>query len=311
MIVTDFIKNDKTLVLVPRCESLNIKLLIVFIFLLKKPTSHESKSQGYNGCQEKIMEYINTPGASYTIHTDVYEGPLDLLLDLITKAELEITRLALAKVTDQYLIHLERMPEKSAVEVSGFLIVAAKLIQIKSEALLPRPPVREEGEEDPAETLARQLRIYREIKNAANWLQKMEEKGQHSYIRLAPPPVIDEQLDLKGTSIDDLVEMLKTLYRYEEEAAPLTSVVTIPRRTIKNKIRELINHLRKTDRLSYRYLLHKDADRIDAIVLFLAILEMIKQNYAFAEQESLFSDINIKATENTFLEDEFQLALDD
>jgi len=87
--------------------------------------------------------------------------------------------------------------------------------------------------------------------------------------------------------------------------------VTIPRVTIKNKISELINHLRKTDKLSYRNLLNKDADRIDAIVLFLAILEMIKQNYALAEQESLFSDINIKATEKTFLENELQLALDD
>jgi len=152
------------------------------------------------------MELINPPGSNYTIHTEVYEGPLDLLLDLITSAELEITRLALAKVTDQYLAHLRKLQEKSAVEVSGFLVIAAKLIQIKSEALLPRPPVREEGEEDPAETLARQLIIYKEIKNAAQWLQTMEEKGQHTYIRLAPPPVIDEELDLQGVTIDDLLK---------------------------------------------------------------------------------------------------------
>ena len=257
------------------------------------------------------MDFMNAPGSTYTIHTEVYEGPLDLLLDLITKAELEITRLALANVTDQYLAHLEQLQEKSAVEVSGFLVIAAKLLQIKSEALLPRPPVREEGEEDPAETLARQLIIYKEIKNAARWLQKMEEKGQHTYIRLAPPPVIDEELDLQGTTIDDLVEMLKILYRFEEEAAPITSVVTIPRVTIKNKIRDLILNLRQVESLSYRNLLNKDADKIDAIVLFLAILEMIKQNYALAEQPDLFADINIKATDRTFHDDELQLALDD
>jgi segregation and condensation protein A len=257
------------------------------------------------------MDFMNAPGSTYMIHTEVYEGPLDLLLDLITKAELEITRLALANVTDQYLAHLEELQEKSAVEVSGFLVVAAKLIQIKSEALLPRPPVREEGEEDPAETLARQLMIYKEIKNAAQWLQKMEEKGQHTYIRLAPPSVIDEELDLQGTTIDDLVEMLKTLYRFEEEAAPITSVVTIPRVTIKNKIRDLILNLRRVESLSYRNLLNKNADKIDAIVLFLAILEMIKQNYALAEQPGLFADINIKATDRTFQDEELQLALDD
>jgi segregation and condensation protein A len=257
------------------------------------------------------MEIINSSGSKYTIHTDVYEGPMDLLLDLITRAELEITRLALAKVTDQYLAHLAQMDEKSAVEVSGFLVIAAKLIQIKSEALLPRPPILEEGEEDLAETLARQLLIYREVKHAAQWLKDLEEKGQHTYIRLAPPPIIDDRLDLQGTSIDDLVEMLKSLYRFEEEAAPITSVVTIPRVTIKNKIHELIDHLRRVDKLSYRNLLQKDADKIESIVLFLAILEMIKQNYAFAEQEVLFSDISIMPTEKTFKGDEFQLALDD
>jgi len=257
------------------------------------------------------MEFINSPGSSYRIHTEVYEGPLDLLLDLITKAELEITHLALAKVTDQYLSHLEALQEKSAVEVSGFLVVAAKLIQIKSEALLPRPPTREEGEEDPAEALARQLIIYKEIKNAAKWLQSLEEKGLHTYIRLAPPPVIDEELDLQGVTIVDLADMLKTLYRFEEEAAPITSVVTIPRVTIKNKIRDLINNLRKDENLSYRNLLKKDADKIEAIVLFLAILELIKQNYALAQQEILFGDINIKATQKTFQEEDLQLALDD
>jgi len=154
------------------------------------------------------MTMITKPGSDYTIHTEIYEGPLDLLLDLISKAELDITRLSLAKVTDQFLAHLEVIQQTSAVEVSGFLVVAAKLIQIKSEALLPRPPDREEGEEDPAESLARQLRIYKEIKQTAEWLKALEEEGHHTYIRLAPPPRIDEQLDLEGVTVDHLKKML-------------------------------------------------------------------------------------------------------
>lgn len=257
------------------------------------------------------MNFINTPEPVYTIHTEVFDGPLDLLLNLITNAELEITRLSLAQVTDQYLAHLEKMNEKSAIEVSGFLVIAAKLVQIKSEALLPRPPLRDEGEEDLAESLVRQLRIYKEIKNAAKYLHSLEEKGQHTYIRLAPPPVIDETLDLGGKTISDLIGLLQSLYRYEEDAAPITTVVTIPRVTIKNKIDELIEHLKKGNRLSYRNMLKKDADRIEAIILFLAILEMIKQDYALAEQKSLFADINITATEKTYENGDFQLALDE
>lgn len=256
------------------------------------------------------MTLINAPGAEYTIQTEVYEGPLDLLLDLISKEELDITRLSLAMVTDQYLSHLETMKQTTAAEVSGFLVVAAKLIQIKSEALLPRPPVREEGEEDPAESLIRQLKVYKRVKQSAIWLQSMEGKGLHTYIRLAPPPVIEEELDLGDTSIHDLVEFLKTLYHFAEDAAPLTSVVTIPRRTIKKKIRDLIQGLRKNKRLSYRELLPNHFDRTEAIVLFLAILEMVKQQYADASQESLFSDITIFATDKTYTDDEIKLALD-
>jgi segregation and condensation protein A len=256
------------------------------------------------------MAIINKPGSDYTIQTEVYEGPLDLLLDLITKAELDITRLSLAKVTDQYLAHLEKI-QTSAVEVSGFIVVAAKLIQIKSEALLPRPPDREEGEEDPAESLARQLKTYKKIKRASEWLQSMEEKGLHTYIRLAPPPVIQKELDLDGVSINDLVELLKTLYHYKEDALPITSVVAIPRVTIKNKIKDLLKNLRNNNNLSYRNLLPKGHNKIEAIILFLAILELIKQQYAIANQESLFSDINISATENTFKNDEIKLALED
>jgi segregation and condensation protein A len=257
------------------------------------------------------MVTINTPGSDYTIHTEIYDGPLDLLLDLISKAELDITRFSLAKVTDQFLAHLERMQQTSAVEVSGFLVVAAKLIQIKSEALLPRPPIREEGEEDPAESLARQLRIYREIKQTAQWLRSRENEGLRTYIRLAPPPVIDEELDLEGVSIEDLVEMLKALYRFEEDAAPITSVVAIPRVTIKKKIKELITNLRNENHLSYRRLLPKGYNRIEAIVLFLAILELIKQQYVIADQSILFSDIDLSATEKTYQDEEITLALDD
>jgi segregation and condensation protein A len=261
------------------------------------------------------MTILTTPGADYTIHTEVYEGPLDLLLDLITKAELDITRLSLAKVTDQYLAHLKTLQESTAIEVSGFLVIAAKLIQIKSEALLPRPPVREEGEEDPAEALARQLRIYKEIKATADWLENRAEQGLRSYIRLAPPPVIDEQLDLQGTTVYDLVELIKALFQFEEDAAPITTVVAIPKVTIKNKIKNVLDTLKIDRKLSYRRLLSGNPNRIDAIVLFLAILELIKQHFVTAHQENLFQDIDIFATEKTtemaYDDTEITLALDE
>ncbi|HZD57883.1 MAG TPA: segregation/condensation protein A, partial [Anaerolineales bacterium] len=87
--------------------------------------------------------------SAYKVATPVFQGPLDLLLQLIESARLDITKLALAQVTDQFLEHLRNLEDHRAEEVSFFLVIAAKLVQIKSEVLLPRPPVREEGEEDP------------------------------------------------------------------------------------------------------------------------------------------------------------------
>jgi len=258
-----------------------------------------------------MIEAIIAPGSDYTIHTELYVGPLDLLLDLITKAELDITRLSLAAVTDHYLEHLRNLQHYSAVEVSGFLVVAAKLLQIKSEALLPRPPERAEGEEDPAESLTRQLKIYRKIKHTAQWLKSLADKGLHSYIRLAPPRVIESELDLQGATIHDLLAHFKALYQFEEDAAPITTVVIIPKVTIKNKIQNLIQHLRTNQNLSYMRLLPEKHDRIEAIVLFLAILELVKQSYVSAEQDSLFADINISATEKTFQDSEIKLALEE
>jgi len=257
-----------------------------------------------------MIEAIISPGSGYTIHTELYDGPFDLLLDLIMKAELDITSLSLTAVTNQYLEHLENLSHYSAVEISGFLVVAAKLLQIKSEALLPRPPEREEGEEDLAESLTRQLKIYRKIKQTAMWLKALAAKGQHTYIRLAPPPVIDSEIDLQGITITDLLSYFRSLYQFEEDAAPITTVVAIPKVTIKNKIRDLIRNLREKQNLSYKGLLPDHHSRIEAIILFLALLELIKQKYVSAEQDSLFADINISATDKTFQDNEIKLALE-
>src|SRR3990172_392978 len=100
-------------------------------------------------------------GYAFQVDTLVFEGPLDLLLQLIEHAELEITSLAIAQVTHQFLVYLKELKETAAEEVASFLEVASRLVQIKSEALLPRSPEREFGEEDPGEALARQLLAYR------------------------------------------------------------------------------------------------------------------------------------------------------
>ena len=121
---------------------------------------------------------------TYRIRTEVYEGPLDLLLDLIEKAQLDITRLALAQVTDQYLEYLKNLEEHSAADVSAFLVMAARLLQIKSAALLPRPTITAafgEDEEDAGEELARQLILYRRFKQIAHFLDERQQQNLRTF----------------------------------------------------------------------------------------------------------------------------------
>jgi segregation and condensation protein A len=116
-------------------------------------------------------------------------------LSLIEKAELDITRLALAQVTDQYLSYIQQMDAVNAADISEFLVIAAKLIQIKSAALLPKPPVIEPEEEDPAEALARQLIEYKKFKLASQFFAGREENGLRTYLHIARTPKIEPRLE--------------------------------------------------------------------------------------------------------------------
>jgi len=249
---------------------------------------------------------------AYTVATPLYEGPLDLLLQLIERAELDITRLALAQVTDQYLEHLRIIQEQhSAEEVSAFLVIAARLLQIKSEALLPRPPAREPGEEDPGEALALQLLAYKRYRQIADLLAEREAAGLRTYLRLAPPPKIEGKLDLSGMGLADLLEAARQVFGQASLKPSLSSVVAAPRITIREKIALIIGCLRRGRLATFRQLLGERRSRLDVVVTFLAVLELVKRHWVCARQNSLFGDIELEADEAWQAEqapgDEFEL----
>ncbi len=244
---------------------------------------------------------------NYLINTDVYEGPLDLLLQLIEKAELDITRLSLAQVTNQYLEYLKALPERNAAEVSAFLVIAAKLIQIKSEALLPRPPERLAGEEDIAESLAQQLINYRKFKQAGEWLGSREKAGLRTYLRLAAPPKVEGKIDLSGITLNSLVNAALMFYREKENALFIDHVITIPKLSIRERITSIVSSLHLFGKSTFNKLLGRNHTRIDIVVTFLAILELIKRHVINAQQDSLFSDIELEAVEATNETEDFDL----
>jgi segregation and condensation protein A len=241
------------------------------------------------------------------VTTEVFEGPLDLLLELIERAQLDITRLALAQVTDSYLAYLHSITEQSAADVSAFLVIAAKLLQIKSEALLPRPPEHDSGEEDLGESLAHQLITYRKFKRAAEWLARRMEAHMQTYLRLAPPGKVERLHNLNGLTLTDLVLAALTVYQKPNDRPLISTVISIPKITIREKIGFILSSLDKTGIESFRSLLGASRTRIEAVVTFLAVLELIKRHYIEVRQDSLFADIFIQPIGNWKLEDDNDL----
>ncbi|MBM3151735.1 MAG: hypothetical protein FJZ96_05950 [Chloroflexi bacterium] len=243
----------------------------------------------------------------YTVHIPVYEGPLDLLLDLIERAELDITSVALAQVTEQYLAYIRAMPDVAAEEISAFLVIAAKLLQIKSEALLPRPPAREAGEEDPGEALARQLRIYKRFKEISAWLDGRLDAGLRTYLRVAPPPKVEGKLDLTDVSVTDLLAAAEFIFAREQEQAALGTVIAPPKITIREKIALIGDFLHRNPHATFNALVGDKRTRLEVVVTFLALLELVKRYRVAARQQGLFSEIVIEPLADFDETEDFEL----
>lgn len=244
----------------------------------------------------------------YQVQTDLYEGPLDLLLELIERAELDITHLAIAQVTDPYLEFLHSLEDQNAAEVSAFLVIAARLIQIKSAALLPKPvlDLHPGEEEDPAEALARQLIQYKRFKELAGYLNQREEAGMHSYLRLVSTlnlPV-SSHLDLTGITKTDLIEAARSVFFNKPTQESLDKVVSIPRVTIREKIDAILKKLRLMRFTTFRSMLPPGTTRVEIVVTFLALLELVKRHIVAAEQNTLFADIQVEPLEELSLQTE-------
>jgi segregation and condensation protein A len=241
---------------------------------------------------------------AYRVQLPAFEGPLDLLLHLIEQQELDITTIALAQVTDQYLAYLacrkasaERAPSKSVPDdLAAFLSVAARLLLIKSRALLPRPPAADESIEDVGEDLVLQLRAYRRFKQIALHLKQRDEAAQHMYPRALPPSAQVEgwqpRLDLSDTSLEDLTAALLTLLQEQTDADPELTV-TIDSVTIDDKIAQISALLSAGSQLTFQSLLADVRSRLEIIVTLLALLEMIRDSRITVQQESLFGPILI------------------
>jgi segregation and condensation protein A len=246
------------------------------------------------GAEKSVQNSSSQEVQPYRVRLKVFEGPLDLLLHLIEKQELDITTVSLAVVTDQYLEYIARLERVSVEDLADFLVVAARLLLIKSRALLPSPPLSEaEEEEDLGADLVRRLKEYRKFKQAAQLLREREESGLRAYLRVAPPPRLERKLDMTGLSVDELVSAVREALLLRPAPVLSDEVVAPITVSISHMIQRIESLLVQERSFSFNRLLQSAASRTELIVTFLAVLELIKAQRVWARQERLFGEILI------------------
>ena len=243
---------------------------------------------------------------TYQVRLPVFEGPLDLLLQLIERERLDISVVSIAAVTEQFLIYVRQIEDLRPDTLADFLVMAARLVWIKSRILLPQPArPDDEEEEDPAEALARQLKEYKRFKEAAQLLRAIEERGQHTYPRVAPPPELDARLEEGSITLDGLLAAAQRAILSLPPSPPVPAGVVVPfTLTIRDQI-ELIHRETTGGRaVTFRSLLQNARHRVEVIVTLLAVLELIKRGKVSAVQDEMFGDIIIAPVPGAEIDDD-------
>jgi segregation and condensation protein A len=238
------------------------------------------------------------PEETYQVRLPAFEGPLDLLLQLIEREKLDISSISLAQVADQFLAYVRELEQIDADTLADFLVVASRLVWIKSHLLLPQSsrPGDDEQEEDPAEALARQLREYKRFKDAALALRSIEETGYHTYLRAAPPPELERRLEADSSALVELLAAAQaTLAAVTTGLAPesLDGMVVPFALTIHDQIGLIRRVTAGSQGVSFQSLLLRAHHRMEVIVTLLAVLELIKRRQIEVTQDQPFGDIMI------------------
>ena len=236
--------------------------------------------------------------AHYKVKLEIFEGPLDLLLYLIKRDEIDIYDISIERITKQYLAYIESFKLLNIDLASEFILMASKLMYIKSRTLLPRseqPPEDEAEEDDPRWELIRQLIEYKKFKDAAGSLAQkahlqealfgsVPEKGD---VPEAEPPALAE------ISIFDLIRAFQGVLKRFEESHDLGDIVD-DRFTVSDKIDHLLNALQPGQNMSFQSLFASATTKSEVIVTFLALLELMKMNQFKVWQDDVLGDIEIE-----------------
>ncbi len=236
-------------------------------------------------------------GNDYKVRLDIFEGPLDLLLYLIKKDEVDIQEVSIARITSQYLEYIETFRMLNIDLAAEFIVMAANLMYLKSRTLLPKqeqPPEEDAEEEDPRWELIRQLIEYKKFKDAAGFLsQRAIEQEARFALKPEKPEPSEEPAPLAELSIFELIRAFQKVLKRFEDSHDLGDIVD-DRFTVSDKIEMLLDRFHPGQASRFDQLFNEATTKSEVIVTFLAVLELMKMNQFVIRQGEALGEIEIE-----------------
>lgn len=229
--------------------------------------------------------------APYQVKLEIFEGPLDLLLYLIKKQDMDIREIKISEITQEYLSYIELMKDLNLETAGEFLVMASTLLQIKARMLLPQDPGIQEQDEgpDPRAELVAKLLEYQKYKEAAKFLSERESEGRDVYYRHILPSFAEDEMDLDAT-LFDLLDAFKNVIKDASDDVKEFLFEEIP---IEQKIREILDLLEEKEYIHFTELFHPKRSRREMIMIFLGMLELIRLKQVVARQTDAFAEIRV------------------
>lgn len=219
-----------------------------------------------------------------------FEGPLDLLLQLIELEKLNITEVALSQVTEQFLLYLDKLEVEKSEELADFLVIATKLVYMKSRTLLPY--LNPEEEDGPS--LADQLKMYQQYIEASKKINIYWQQNRIAYGRIEPPVKVTKFVLPLNARTKDLNKAMEKLVAHLRPPTPLPQITIDKAISVKQKVESIWNALKQHKTMNFKDLLNSAESKTEVIVSFLALLELMRDQKAFISQSDNYGDMEVK-----------------
>ena len=232
------------------------------------------------------------PPQALEVFLEAFEGPLDLLLYLIKKQNLDILNIPIAEVTRQYMVYVDLMKDLRLELAAEYLVMAAMLAEIKSRMLLPRPPSEDGEERDPRADLVRRLQEYERYKQAAQSIDEIPQLGRHVFEVIAPAPFVEIRRLSPTVSMDDLMHALKDVFARASLFAH-HHVMKEPL-SVRERMADIVARVKADAFTDFTELFTAQEGRRGAVVTLLALLELVKESLVELVQAREFGPIHVR-----------------